>query len=479
MRREVGSTPSASLRNLGAAMVAVAAVIGTVVGTGWSAALLGASLLAALLVLMAKRELFVSLAISTAIVLPVDWLTGSLIGVRFLSIPRLFAAVAVFHIVWTLWRDQGSRSIRPPTPLDYCVLAFVGIGLLSAVSAGTLDARVIWVDVTLAPCVIYFAARALGHEPRALQLLSGAVMLAAGALAASVLFDAVTGVVHWVGPSADYFWDESSANIFRPGGFVGQPVRAATLLVISLAWLPVAVRLHPRKRGVIAVLGVVVAVAVLVTFTRSAWLTMLAFAVLFMFAVWGARRAVVISVALAAAAVVPVMAFLGTWSGIRGVLRPDTILYRLKLWEYSLAPIGDFSPQQLLFGLGTLASRDSDFGMSSDLVQSGTHNAYITVLVEHGPIALAAYVLIVVLPLAWGASMLRRGSESRPYGLTLMGLSIAFGLAGVSSEIVRQYSVPLAYLAGVACLTTALRASHSGEERSQPTLDHASSGEQV
>ncbi len=449
------SLPVWAQRAAGTALVAGGALgLGYLIGDGrvkWIALLIA---VVGAVILVASREAALAFAIGVVIAVPTDWVTGALVGVPAARLPRLLAVLALVHVARAIYDGTARRSFVRWNLVDSAALAYF---VVASIGASSLTNEVVyaWEQVVVGPVALYTMGRTLWSRGDLPRVASLAVVVTGSLLASSVLFDGVTGVAHFAHAGADYGWSDSVSAVFRPGGLIGQPVRAATLCALCLAWIPIW-PLGIRRKTIIIGAAALLLGAVVVTFTRAAWLSVALFGLTYL-GVWrGWRSSAFVLGAAAAAAVWIVGAYASSRAFFMAVLRPDTILYRLRLWTYAGQAAERFGTAQLLAGSGMLSSRDANASAAYALAFSGTHNAYLTAVLEHGLLGLLAYLGLIVGPALLGVRALRDGGQTRQRraGLALIGLSLTVAVCSWSSELIRQYNVPSFYLLSVGLLVS-------------------------
>jgi O-antigen ligase len=342
----------------------------------------------------------------TLLMLVPDWRT---LGAGHLSALRVASAAALVTIL------VPTRRIRPCFT-DVLVLAFLAVTVIGWLlqydqpEAG----KIVYSELT--PVGFYVGARALAPEniPRValVTLLGGTV----GSL--TVIYEYLVGHSVFIPPAA-YNWSTSTATIFRPGGVFGGPPGASSVLcfvilfgVSSLGDVTGRLRLLVR-----ACLGVCI-LALILTFTRAAFIGAGAGLILFLILIRSPILRPVRLIALTAVLAIAALALLPALesSGVfeKGVLRSGTLTQREGYWSTAL-PIVFSSPHDLLLGVGTAAletpgvSRTAPVALPlavrPDVLTTSLHSQYITLLVEDGVLGLAAVVTMLAVPFWLAASV--------------------------------------------------------------------------
>ena len=436
-----------------AGVVAGALILGYLIGDGqekWVAVLVA---LAATAVLASSREAFLGFAFAVVILVPTDWISGALVGVPAARLPRILVALALIHVARALYDGTARTAFARWTLVDSAVLAYLVIGSMGMGSL-TREIVYVWEQVVVGPVALYCVGRTIGAQRGLSKTASGTIVIAGALLALSVLFDGASGYAHFSHAGADYGWSESVSSVFRPGGTIGQPVRAATLSTLCLAWLPLWFITFRRQRSGLILVAVMLLTAVALSFTRAAWLSAALIVLMYIGVLRGWKSAAFVSAAVLGTAAWMVSAYANSREFFMAVLRPDTIAYRLRLWNYAGQAAERRTLWQLVAGAGILSSRNPNASAAYSLALSGTHNAYLTALLEHGVLGLVAYVGVVAGPAFVGARALKHGVEPgvRAAGMALVGLSLTAVVCGWSSELIRQYNVPAMFLLSVGLL---------------------------
>jgi len=309
------------------------------VGTIPSLAALG--LLALLLLL--RPEMGLPLIV---LALPFYQVGKPLLGKVFSMVEILTLLTAVGYLVnlvirkaWNRESGSGENAIRNTqhvtrfTLLDWGVLALVVVGALSLLWAehGREAARE-FRTVVLGSAIFYGLLRAMLRERRETWRLVDAWVLG-GALIA------VIGLAQWVFGQNVIM----AEGVSRVRGFYGSPNnlalylgKAFPLVVAVAAWGQ-----RGKRRWFYGLAAVLMAVVLLLTYSRGAWVVGIPVSLLFLAAMRGRR---VFLIAVGVLLVVAVAVFLVAGTGrLTSLLDTSggTTFFRLQLWQSSVAMVGD------------------------------------------------------------------------------------------------------------------------------------------
>ena len=417
------------------------------------------------LALLLNKELFVFSAVVVSVAVPTDWISGTLVGIPQVSLTRLLVLIGVIHVVRiALVRDRsvGLRS----GPFDVPVLAYGVVSTVGMVMRPEMALHM-WDHVIFAPVMLYIVFRVISSESAVERTFSIAVITGGAILSLSVILDQMAGVPLFANPFRPYDWMETPGTVFRPGGTLGQPVRAATLCVLLLTWYPFALFKLGRSRRWLLWLALLL-LAIGLTFTRAAWLSLVLVLPVYLLLMYGGRA---LAIALPFAGAVSAWA-ISSLEGTRltqAVLRPETLQYRMGLWGYAWGVFRNQSLPEALLGGGMLVTRDPNYSAAFTLARSGTHNAYLTMFLEHGVVGVVSFMGVLASAIFAGfRAISQRDSLAHSAGLVLIGITIVLAVTSFTSEIVRQYNVVSFTLISLAVLTTAVRdteAEVSNEDR--------------
>jgi O-antigen ligase len=240
------------------------------------------------------------------------------------------------------YASRIKSTVSRRTALDWGVLALVTVGAMSLLWSEHLrEAAREFRTVVLEAAIFYGLLRAMAHERRDIWRVADAWVLGGAIIA-------VVGVGQWA------FGQNliTADGVWRVRGFYGSPNNLALYLGRVLP-LCVAIFLFgtsasqeagtaaKRRRWLYGLASVVLAVAVLLTYSRGAWLLGVPASLLFLAAMRG-RRALAITVGLLVIAAVVVAVIVGS-GRLTSLLDTGegTTFFRLQLWQSSWAMVRD------------------------------------------------------------------------------------------------------------------------------------------
>jgi O-antigen ligase len=248
------------------------------------------------------------------------------------------------------------------------------------------------------PVAFYLAARAVRAKdvPRVMTY----VFFAGGLGALSVLYEFAVGHALFIDP-ARYYWNaERALYLFRPGGIFGSPPAAAAVLSLTaLCGLP-----RMRQRGhplVVRACMLVTLVAIVTTFTRTAFI---ALGAAFLLYLWLSRSPLLSPQRVLAAVAACLVAFVVVLPAIEadpifreGVVRPGTLAARQSFWRLAI-PVATANTHNLVFGIGSEALEVASLGgvtpaevaSAPSIIHHSLQNQYVLTLVEQGLVGLVA-----------------------------------------------------------------------------------------
>lgn len=363
-------------------------------------------LLPAVLWLLTRSYGGLALGIVLVLVLPY-WVA---IGAAQASVLRLASVASV----------AGVLVGRPltPRPTDYALGIYVAVTILgwllqyNAPHAGHV------VSIELTPLAFYVGARALPEERVPLIML---VTLFAGTVGAlTVLYEYAVGHAVFVDPTG-YAWKANASELFRPGGIFGSPPGASTVLCFVIffgigAWKTAQGRLKLVAAGCLAVCGV----ALLLTYTRAAFIALAAAVLVYLWLIRSPLlrpgRLVVCGLAVAILLVVALPRLESSTVFQQGIVRPGNLTARESYWSLAL-PIALSNPHTFAFGVGTAALETpaisstapvaSQLAGAPQVFVNSLHSQYVTTLVEQGVVGLLALCAFLAVPAVTAARRAR------------------------------------------------------------------------
>jgi O-antigen ligase len=390
------------------------------------------------------RQAHYGLLAGTALVVLVPyWYT---VGAPQAGIPRVASILALSGLLAAIVSQSGTRF--RPAALDLVVTAIVVVHVASWATTPQVPKSLQAVSIVIVPLGFYAAARLIGARGR---WAIAWVLVVSGAVASLTLcYELFVAHRPLFVAEGSYLWNTSGGLIFRPGGVLGSPPAAATVLAITtLAGLPLLSRAGEKRRLGLWLLLALNVTGEAVTFTRAGLIALVAGVVAYLAL---ARPPALPRIAVAS--IVTAVAF-GFFALPRiehahwfqaGVLRQDNLGVRESYWRLAW-PLITNSPGHLVLGHGINSltigrpelpgSPDPDLASAPLLLRIGPHNQYVRTAFEEGLIGLA-------LALAWlggtvvlGARRARGGASLAdrilPAGFTAAVLSFMIvSLAGDS-----------------------------------------------
>jgi O-antigen ligase len=254
----------------------------------------------------------------------------------------LTAAGWALNQVPSLWRGSLRHALRGrrPSALDWGVIALVALGAASLLwtEQGRVAARE-FRTVVLGSAIFYGLLRAMVRDRGGAWRMADAWILGGAVIA-------LVGIVQWAFGSNLITAD----GVWRVRGFYGSPNNLALYLgrMFPLVIAVAAWGKRGRRRWLYALGAALMALALVLTYSRGAWLLGIPISLLFLAALRGRRAFLLAAGALLLAAVLLILlvgpgrltSLLDTAEG--------TTFFRLQLWQSSLSMIRD----QPLQGVG-------------------------------------------------------------------------------------------------------------------------------
>jgi len=352
-------------------------------------------------------------------------------GIPDLGLDRL--AVGFLCVVVIAQVARRRRTLAPLSWLDGAIVAYAVLLALSARSAfnGMFSALQQIFDVHLVPLLIYFLAKNLVRDRRAMRWLMGALFIIAGYLVFLTFHEHLTGRELFVVYGRVSLYGE---NLTRVNSLLQNPAYIALALDLVMPFLLRAgLRTHDsRRRWGYGLAIVAVLIAVFSLYNRAGWAG--AFLVILISALYYPRLRRWCLVTLAVA--VPVVAGFWTVLSAKAVIA-DRLMYGLSV-DYRVRAsnaVWQLVGRQPIFGVGF--GNFSTLSLSEGLITSftsnywvpTTHNSYLDVLVSGGVAALLPYVAVFVL-LGREVWLMYRRAKAEP--AIDRSLVVALGAAFVS-----------------------------------------------
>jgi O-antigen ligase len=272
------------------------------------------------------------------------------------------------------------------------------------------------------PIGFYIGARFLPREGIPTAVIALVIAGTVGAL--TVIIEYAHGSAIFVSPLT-YTWKATDSDIFRPGGvFAGPPDASTVLCFVILFALAVSTRFRGARRAGIVGCIVVCAIALVLTFTRAAFIGAGGGLIVFL---WLTRSQLVRPLRLAWIAAGVAIVYFALAPALRsshtfqaGVVRPGTLSAREAYWQVAL-PISTTNVSTFLVGLGSGAleapSVDPTVPEAATVAErpqvttTSLHSQYVTNLLEQGVVGLAAVVFLMLAAFLPAARTARRTSD--------------------------------------------------------------------
>jgi O-antigen ligase len=353
-----------------------------------------------------------------------------------LTVGRLASILALLSVLVAANRPRRHVGLRWH---DYAVAGFV---MLAAVSLLTMPGPWALTLNSLLGFAFYLSGRWLERDDVDRILW---VLLAGGTVAAlTVMYEFwIAGHVVFADRNS-YYWNAKEGLIFRPGGVLGSPPAAGTVLAMTaLAGLPL---LRSRRHRLVLVCVTLQVAALALTFTRAAAFGLIAGTVVFL---WCRRRLVrtgYVAACIALLAILFVLPRVGQTGWFQhGVLRQGTFSGRVSYWRHA-APLATDSPQHLVFGHGFNSLYQGtnlipgsvpqrDIAADPEILAHGPHNQYVRSLVEGGLLALSALLAWLGGTVLTGIRAARRTGDAVAAAAT--GAVTAFAVVSLAGDTLR------------------------------------------
>jgi hypothetical protein len=361
------------------------------------------------------------------------WALGLfLVGLAF-SITLAESVLAVLVVLWLLGlRDKAAR-VSESFPLAWPVAAFVAATLLSALRSGHPGSSLLDAKGLLLVLVVYVVVGALPDLEGADRFLTGLFVLVAVHAGLSVLQVVLCPAVEPAGvPVLSRFFHRCD----RAHGFFSiYMTLAGVLTLILLATLPrLSARAGDRPWWMPLGWGVS-GLALVLTFTRGAWLGFLAGAAWLAFLL--RRWSVLVAIGGVLLLVLLVLLPSGRIADrFRSLEDPTNLRERFYMWESGWAifrdhPLTGVGPGQVKAVFPRYARPEAVRKTTSHV-----HNTPLQILAERGLLGLAAWLWIWVAFFVRGGRLLRRlgPAQGRARGLVAGSLAAIGGflVAGLS-----------------------------------------------
>ncbi|MBI2154998.1 MAG: O-antigen ligase family protein [Candidatus Rokubacteria bacterium] len=362
------------------------------------------------------------------------WVLGLfLIGLAF-SITLSQLALALLVVFWLLrFRDAAARAAMT-FPLAAPFLAFAAASLLAALGSGNIGDSLLHSKALLLALAFFALVNTLRGADDADWFLSRFLLLMAAVSLWSVAQVSFCPQEPWSGP----ILSRVSRKCFRARGFYSIYMTLAGVLTLTfLAALPRVLAKGPDRRWWMAPGWVVSGLALVLTYTRGAWLGVLAGAAGLALLL---RRVAVVG-AVGGVLVLALLLFqAGTLQDrLRSLGDPadPTFRERLYMWQSGWAialdhPLTGVGPGQVKPAFPRYARPEA-----MKKTTSHVHNTPLQILAERGLLGLAAWLWIWIAFFVHAGRILRRlgADQTRARGLVAGSLAAVVGfLVGGLSE---------------------------------------------
>lgn len=334
------------------------------------------------------------------------WVLGVFLVGLALSITLSQAALALLVVFWLArLRDPRARAALT-LPLGAPFLAFVGATLLSALSSGDALGSLAGSKALLLVLVFFALVNTLRDTEDAERFAGRFLLLMAGV--------SLLGVVQvWLCP--EHPWSAPilarwTRRCHRAHGFYSIYMTLAGVLTVTLlATMPRLFARPPARRWWIRPAWAACGLGLLFTYTRGAWLAVVAGAALL--AVLVRRVWVLAAIAVVVLALVALSAASGTLAErvkSLGDLSDATLRERLYMWQSGLRMVRDHPLTGV--GPGRVKAVYPNYALpeAGKKATSHLHNAALQILAERGVLGLAAWLWIWAAFFARGVALLRR-----------------------------------------------------------------------
>ncbi|HVX44263.1 MAG TPA: lipid II flippase MurJ [Mycobacteriales bacterium] len=394
--------------------------------------------LAMVVLAMARLEWFVLVVLATR---------SSMDAIKFgqgtsLASPASILALMMFGTVgvWLLVQHLTAAERVRWSPALRAVVGFAAVALIGiATSEHPAASAVEWLRLASAAPMLLIVERIARDRASSARVLGACfvsilvpVVVAAGQIATGRGFFVASG------------FDRVRGTFLHSNPFA---IFLVLLLVMAAAVLPIV-----SGRWRIAAIGVLAlgAPALLETYTRTGWIgAVVGIVVVGWFGarkLLGALIALMIVVVIAVPSVTNRFSDLGSGEQDNGTTS-NSLSWRFQYWTEAL----DLSEESPISGDGLKAVAETT------TTAKQPHNDYVRAYVELGVAGLFAYLFMLtqLIRTGWWAAVLTRGRHDldRAIGLGFLGVSVAFALMSLTSNLISQV-VLLWYLMALAGLAT-------------------------
>lgn len=384
-----------------------------------------------------------------------------------LLLPLYGVIVLGLAVLWWMERAGTRERIWPATPLDLPLMLFVGFTLVSIAwssdsSEGAVKATFFWIPFVL----LYLVVVAIWREGRALRTLALTTLAMSVPVAVLAIGEYAAREVLWnhrLMQNNVYSRFFRVNSIFYDPNILGRYLALALLIAVAVAWMR-------RDSGrVLLACGAVAAIdaaALVLTFSRSSALMLMAGLLVMALRMFGWRKTLLTAAIMA---VVGTGVAVATSSQVRSALTSTERLDRVSEGRFDLVGGGvDIFLEHPVAG-GGLGSFATDYSASLSAKERGrtrvviSHNAPVTILSEEGAVGFALFVWLCVIAVIVGI----RATRDRDEDVGVPGATMLGGLIGIfvhallySALFEDPYTWVLA--AGLAALVVAMPVTRPG-----------------
>jgi O-antigen ligase len=308
--------------------------------------------------------------------------------------------------------DCVRRRRLPRTSLDGPVLALLGVTLLSALASEAPGPSLRRFAGSWVALALYLAAGWLGAPERLARFLRLALPTAA-LFAAYGILQHFTG---WnlLGAGALHSIELGGGTTYLPrGGFSHYQTYANVFFILFCLAVSLAAGAGGRARALLGATALLLGAAVVFSFTRGIWVSLLA--ALAIFAAVFARRALLVAAAAVGAAILVAVAVPSSFrSRALSMVDTSTNVERLLLWETTWNMLRD----RPLLGVGVgnyrrVQERYVRAEVPLAMTRTHAHNIWLQAAVERGLLGVVALAWLGGAALTEAAVALRRIAPGR------------------------------------------------------------------
>ncbi len=348
-----------------------------------------------------------------------------------LLLPLYGVIVLGLAVLWWMERAGTRPRMWPSTPLDLPLMLFAGFVLVSVawssdIAEGAVKATFFWIPFVL----LYLTVVAIWREGRALLTLAVTTMAMSVPVAVLALGQYPTQEILWnhrLMQANVYSRFFRVNSIFYDPNILGRYLALALLITVAVAWL------RRDSNRILAACGVVAAIdaaALVVTFSRSSALMLLAGLLIMSLRMFGWRRALLTALIMAVAGSALAIATSGQ---VRSALTSTERLDKVSEGRFGLVDGGVeiFLEHPIAGGgLGSFATDYSNLLSEQELRKTRvviSHNAPVTILSEEGAVGFALFLWLAVIAAVVGI----RATRDRDEDVGVPAAAMLGALAGI------------------------------------------------